>query len=312
MNGKKLEMTNSLFLFAVVLWLLPAYGEAATFTVDCDAKGKIQEKLELAKPGDTVLVSGTCSENVAIPSEVVRITLDGQGKTVIKAPGTTADAIFIRGKDIMVKGFTLTGGRDGIHLSGAAAGASAIIDGNTIQHTGRYGIHLDSGSVGRIANNRIENVANAGIDVTENSYARIGFLIPSAPKPGPNTIRNNGSYGITVSRASSAWIANNIIADNKGAGVVVNRNSQADVVGNNINGNGGDGITASQNSGVNLRSEGTLLPQRPNQTDPATKNAGFGVKCSIGGYVEGPLGTLTGTQGAREFDNSCIDRLILP
>src|SRR6266705_2575719 len=133
MNGKKLEMTNSLFLFAVVLWLLPAYGEAATFTVDCDAKGKIQEKLELAKPGDTVLVSGTCSENVTIPSEVVRITLDGQGKTVIKAPGTTADAIFIRGKDIMVKGFTLTGGRDGIHLSGAAAGASAIIDGKLLR-----------------------------------------------------------------------------------------------------------------------------------------------------------------------------------
>src|SRR6266849_2076342 len=189
MNGKDV-MDNKLFLFAIVLWLVPAFGETATLTVDCDAKGKIQEKIDLARPGDMVLVSGTCSENVAIPSEAVRITLDGQGKTVIKAPGTTADAIFIRGKDIMVKGFTLTGGRDGIHLSGAAAGASAIIDGNTIQHTGRYGIHLDSGSVGRIANNRIENVASAGIDITENSYARIGLLIPSAPKPGPNTIRH--------------------------------------------------------------------------------------------------------------------------
>jgi Right handed beta helix region len=312
MNGAKPDRDNSLLLLGVVLCLVPTYGETATFTVDCDAKGKIQEKIELVKPGDTVLVSGTCSENVSIPSEVVRITLDGQGKTVIKAPGTTADAMFIRGKDITIKGFALTGGRDGIHLSGAAAGASAIIDGNTIQHTGRYGIHLDSGSVGRIANNRIENVASAGIDVTESSYARIGFLIPSAPKPGPNTIRNNGGHGIAVSRASSAWIANNAITDNKGGGVFVNRHSQADVVGNTISSNGGDGITASQNSGVNLRSEGTLLPQRPNQTDPATKNAGFGVKCSIGGYVEGPLGTLAGTQGTKEFDSSCIDRLILP
>jgi hypothetical protein len=115
-----------------------------------------------------------------------------------------------------------------------------------------------------------------------------------------------------VSRASSAWIANNTIADNKGGGVFVNRNSQADIVNNTNNGNGGDGITASQNSGVNLRSEGTPLREGPNQTDPTTKNAGFGVKCSIGGYVEGPLGTLTGTQGAKEFDNSCIDRLSLP
>ncbi len=312
MSERKLEMNNGRFLFAVVLWFVPAYGETVTLTVDCDAKGKIQEKIELARPGDTVLVSGTCSENVSIPSEIVRITLDGQGRTVIKAPGTTADAIFIRGKDITIKGFTLTGGRDGIHLSGAAAGASAIIDGNTIQQTARYGIHLDSGSVGRIANNRIENVANAGIDVTESSYARIGFLIPSAPKPGPNVIRNNGGYGIAVSRASSAWIANNTITDNKGGGVFVNRNSQADIVGNTINGNGGDGVTASQNSGINLRSEGTLLPQRPNHTDPTARNARFGVKCLIGGYVEGPLGTLVGGQGTKEFDNSCIDRLILP
>jgi parallel beta-helix repeat protein len=312
MKGKAHGMNKNLFLFAVVLWLVPLLGEAAPLTVDCNAGEKIQPKIALAKPGDTVLVSGTCSENIAIPSEVVRITLDGQGKAVIQAPGTTADAIFIRGKDITIKGFTLTGGRDGIHLSGAAAGASAIIDGNAIQRTGRYGIHLDSSSVGRIANNRIENIPNAGIDITENSYARIGFVIPSAPKPGPNTIRNSGNHGIAVSRASSAWIANNTIADNKGGGVFVNRNSQADIVNNTINGNGGDGITASQNSGVNLRSEGTPLREGPNQTDPTTKNAGFGVKCSIGGYVEGPLGTLTGTQGAKEFDNSCIDRLSLP
>jgi parallel beta-helix repeat protein len=258
-----------------------------------------------------VLVSGTCSENIAIPSEVVRITLDGRGKAAIQAPGTTADAIFIRGKDITIKGFTLTGGRDGIHLSGAAAGASAIIDGNTIQRTGRYGIHMDGGSVARIVNNRIENIPNVGIDITENSHARIGFLLPSRPEPAPNTIRSNGSHGIAVSRASSAWIVNNIISDNKGSGVFVNRNSQADVVGNTINRNDGDGITASHNSGVNLRSEGTPLRQGPNQTDPIAKNAGFGIKCSIGSYADGPLGTLTGTQGATEFDNSCVNRLSL-
>lgn len=256
-------------------------------------------------------MSGTCSENVSIPSEIVRITLDGQGKAVIQAPGNTADVIFIRGKDITVKGFTLTGGRDGIHLSGAAASASATIDGNTIQRTARYGIHVDSGSVARIVNNRIENIPNVAIDITENSHARIGFLLPSLPEPGPNVIRNSGSHGIAVSRASSAWIANNTIANNKGSGVFVNRNSQADVLGNIINANGGDGISISHNSGVNLRSEGTPLRQGPNQTDRTAKNAGFGIKCSIGGYAEGPLGTLTGTQGATEFDNSCVNRLSL-
>jgi hypothetical protein len=77
---------------------------------------------------------------------------------------------------------------------------------------------------------------------------------------------------------------------------------------------GGDGITASHNSAVNLRSEGTPLRESPNQTDPTAKNADFGIKCSIGGYAEGPLGTLTGTHGAKEFDNSCVDldRVTLP
>ena len=39
------------------------------------------------QPGDTVLVSGTCKEHVNIAPEIVRITLDGQKKTTIRAPG---------------------------------------------------------------------------------------------------------------------------------------------------------------------------------------------------------------------------------
>ena len=48
-----------------------------THTVDCNAGEKIQDKIAIAQPGDTILVSGACSENVAILSETVRITLDG-------------------------------------------------------------------------------------------------------------------------------------------------------------------------------------------------------------------------------------------
>jgi hypothetical protein len=103
-------------------------------------------------------------------------------------------------------GFTLTAGRDGIHLSGAAAGASAIIDGNTIRRTGRQGIHLDQGSIGRIANNVIEDVPGEGIYVLESSNARIGFLIADL---GPNTIRNTGTHGIVLRGGSSAWIVGN-------------------------------------------------------------------------------------------------------
>ena len=280
---------------------------ATTHTVDCNAGEKIQDKVALAKPGDTILVSGACSENVAIFSEVVRITLDGQGKTVIQAP-SKGDGFFIRGREITVKGFTITGGRDGIHLSGVAAGASANIVGNTIRKTGRHGIHLDHSSVGRIASNTIEDAHASGIDVAEGSVARIGYTLRPQGH-GPNTIRNSGEHGITVNRGSSARIVGNTIENNKGSGILVTRNSQADIFGNLISGNKGNGITASHNAGINLENEDQLFNLGPNRTDPAAKNAGAGLSGSVGGYADGPLGTLDGIRGTKEMDGTCIDRL---
>ena len=280
---------------------------ATTHTVDCNAGEKIQDKLALVKPGDTIQVSGTCSENVSVLSEVVRVTLDGQGKTVIQAPAK-GDGIIIRGREITVKGFTITGGRDGIHLSGVAAGASANIVGNTIRKTGRHGIHLDHSSVGRIAGNMIEDVHAIGIDVAEGSVVRIGYLLRPLG-PGPNTIRNAGEHGILVARGSSARIVGNTIENNKGSGVVVTRNSQADIFGNSISGNGGNGITASHNAGINLDNEEQVFNLGPNQTNPAAKNAGAGLSGSVGGYADGPLGTLDGVRGAKEMDGTCVDRV---
>ena len=299
-----------LVVIATSCCLLSGPGLAATHNVNCDAGENIQEKISPAKPGDIILVTGVCEVGVGIAPEVVRITLDGQGKAVIRVSGARNDGIFVYGKDITVKGFTITGGRDGIHLSGQAAGASAIIDSNVIRDTGRFGIHIDKNSYATIVNNTIANVGSAGIDVTENSFARIGFRIPFSPTAAPNTIQNNGSHGIVVTRISGAWIAYNRISQNNGNGIYVNRNSQVDVVDNLINGHSGDGITASQNSGVNLRSEGTAFPQNPNKTEDGTPNAGFAVRCSTGGYFDGPIGSLFGSKGPKNFDASCVDQTV--
>jgi parallel beta-helix repeat protein len=279
----------------------------ATHTVNCDAGEKIQDKIAVARPGDTIVVSGTCRETTNVPSEVIRITLDGQGKAVIEAP-PKGDGFFIRGKDITVKGFTITGGRDGIHLSGAAAGASATIEGNVIRKTGRHGIHMDHSGVSRIAGNTIEDVPAFGIDVGESSVARIGYLLRPLGRAA-NTIRSAGQHGIAVTRGSSARIVGNTIENNGGSGVFVSRNSQADIFGNSISGNAKNGITASQNAGVNLGNEDNMFDLGPNQTDPASRNAGFGLSASVGGYVDGPIGSLDGVRGPKEIDATCVDRL---
>jgi parallel beta-helix repeat protein len=293
-----------------------AASEAATLTVDCGAGQKLQEKIAAARPGDEILVSGTCNESINIPAEVTRITVNGQGKATIQAPGLVPNTaptfpFFIRGKEITIKGFTLNGGFDGVHLSGAAAGASAIIDSNVIQGAQRFGIHLDSGSVGHIAGNRIENVGAAGIEVTEHSVARIGFLIPAFPRLAPNTIRNAGADGIMVSRGSSAWIVGNTISGNKGTGISISRSSQADILDNLIEGNGGDAIDARYGAAINFASEGTTRREGPNRSG-AEKNAGVGIRCSVGGYVAGPLGTLAGAKGVKVIEAGCVDNTLQP
>ncbi|HWI38356.1 MAG TPA: right-handed parallel beta-helix repeat-containing protein [Burkholderiales bacterium] len=308
---------RNLIIVAFVALTNASAGQAATLPVDCDAGEKLQDKVRAAKPGDEIMVSGTCNESIAIASEVTRITLNGQGKATIQAPAMVPKAaptfpFFIRGKEITIKGFTLNGGFDGVHLSGAAAGASAIIDNNIILGARRFGIHLDSGSVGHIANNRIENVGAAGIEVTEHSVARIGFLIPAFPQLGPNTIRNAGADGIVVSRGSSAWIVGNTISANKGSGVSVSRDSQADILGNLIAGNGADGITARYGAAINFSSEDTSRHEGPNSTGGGEKNAGVGIRCMVGGYVAGPLGTLAGVKGVKDIDATCIDKTLQP
>src|SRR5688572_8844999 len=257
-----------------------------THTVNCDAGEKIQDKIALARPGDTILCSGNCSENVAVSADVVLVTIDGQGKTTITAPAK-GDGFFVRGREITIKGFTITGGRDGIHLSGSASGASANVVNNTIRKTGRHGIHLDHTSVGRIAGNTIEEAKVCGIDVAEMSVARVGYLLRPMGH-GPNVVGNT-------------------VENNKGSGILVTRNSQADVFGNAISGNGGDGITTSHMAGVNTTNEDKLFDLGPNST--AAKNGGYGLSGSVGGYVDGPFGTLDGAKGAKKIDSNCIDRL---
>ena len=168
------------------------------------------------------------------------------------------------------------------------------------------------GSVAQIYDNVIERNDGGGIHITESSMARIGFFIPPQPQLQPNQIRMNGSYGIFVERGSSARIVGNLIELNNGAGVIVDRSSEADVAANTIGGNSGDAVLVTRNSGVNFSSEREGPTDGPNVTNPASRNSGVAVRCEIGGYVAGPLGTLSGQAGVKRFDGTCVDRVTTP
>ena len=301
---------RSLIVLPVFLWIFSSPGEAH-IQVDCSS-ATLQAAIDKAKSGATLLVSGTCKENVVIPEGVQKITLDGQGKATIKGRDPKKDTIFVRGRvDVTVKGFTITGGRDGIMVVG---GGTALVDGNTIENTGRFGVYVTQHSSARIVNNTIQDIQRGkgmGISVSGSSFVYVGFLgyLNLQDKAAsPNIIQNNGSFGIHVHRTSYARIAGNTISNNKSHAIHVGGVSHAQIGSNTINGNGGDGIFVVENSGVSLGADkGKKILNLPNTT--TVSNKGFGIRCLLGGSANGRLGTLNGTKGAKNFAEGCIDSL---
>jgi parallel beta-helix repeat protein len=293
-------------ILAGLLWLPLAIAEAATVKLACNEKNTMGNAIKKLKPGDTLLVTGTCNENLIIPEEIVRIVLDGQGKATISGPDTTTPTVIVNGRGITIKGFTVTGGRDGIVVS---RGGQAVIDRNTIQDTARIGLQVNQSSFAVIANNTIQNNRTNGISIGGSSYAIIGMVTGLDRTASPNTIQNNGQNGIAVQRSSNARITGNTIRNNKHNGVLVSRASQADITSSVIEGNGMSGIDVSQNSAVQLGADkGTGIFESPNTT--STGNEQVGIKCAVASSVDGRIGTLNGKNGAKDFDSSCVDSLI--
>ena len=297
------------------VFLISLAAEAATINVACPGQ-TIQAAVDSAAPGDTVAVTGTCSENVLVRNEKQRITISGSGASV-NGPNAASPTFNIRGKGIVLTGFTITGGRDGVQIN---RGSNAVVQGNIIQGTGRHGILVDQLAFGVITLNTIQNNLNgSGIVVSENSIARIGFNNDSDVSASPNTIQGNGRGGIVVSRTSSARIVGNNILSNTGGidvghGIQVIRLSQADIADNTINSNAGSAVYTAQNGGVNLGEDNpTTFFDDPNQT--TSINTGNGVRCDLGAYANGHLGStnqLNGTAGQLNINASCPGTLATP
>jgi parallel beta-helix repeat protein len=294
-----------MFLCAMLVsFSMAANSEAATHRLTCGEQRTISDALGHLKPGDTLVVSGTCNENVQIPEQVVNVTLDGQGTTTLNASNANSSTILVRGTGITIRNFaSITGGTSGLLVT---RGGIATIDSNVIQNTMGSGIVLNQNGSARIVNNTIQENAEAGIVISETSSARIGFLATDDTDASPNVLRNNKENGIVVTGSSNARIVGNTIIGNAGHGVLVNRVSHADVSSNTIDSNGGDGVFVFRNSGVNLGEDiGSGIFDSPNITN--ANNGGFGIRCAINSYGDGRIGTLNGATGAVSFAGNCVN-----
>ncbi len=302
--GKMSRVARGLVVYAFVRLLPSAEAEVAC---DKDPQGALQRAINAARPGDVILVTGTCEENLDIAETRHRITLDGGGKATINGTDPDAFTISVRGRGIVIKGFTITGGIDGIRVQ---QGGQAKIDGNRIERTGQFGVIVTEQSSAIIINNTIQYNPRIGVVVNGASFAHIGVdtIIGSKPVIGPNVINYNGQ-GVQIERASSARIATNDVSNNDRYGLRIDSGAQANISSNTINGNGADGVFVSRGCGANLgQPTGGGILMLPNST--TVNNHGFGVLCDVGGWVDGRLGSLNGDSGAESYSHGCINSLL--
>ena len=308
-----------LIALGAFLWLLPSVGLGqCNVSIGTTSYPSINDALNAAGPSTIINVSGTCNDIVTISANKNNIALNG-GKTAIitcqdPVPANvcaTQGNIMIFGKQILITGFEIKGGLDGIEV---LQGGSARIEANNIHDTERFGIAVAQDSFATILSNTINNngvnpdlPVRAGIAVSDNSSAYVGILTLADTVAQGNTIQNNPT-GVFVSHSSTARIIGNVISNNTDDGIMVMRASQADISDNTIDDNGQNGIFVSQGSGVNLGNDtGNTIFDIPN----SGTNGAKGLSCSIGGYVDGVVGTLRGIHGRYGFSKGCFNSVKL-
>ena len=275
--------------------------------VDCSTES-LQPVIFAAANNATITVTGTCNENIVVPPTKVGLIINGQGSATISGPNTTSvAAVQILGFNITLKGFTVTGGLDGVWI---VSGGMGRIDSCTVSGGARHGITIGSGE-GRIYGSTVSGNPVCGISVSEGAVGRIGYNNGWDTVAVANTIQDNQGPGICVSRSSTARIVGNTIKGNGGDGITIDRASQADVAGNTIDDNAQNGVRVLGNSGLNLgNATGSTMFDQPNSTNTGLKNGSAGIRCSLGGYVDGRRGTLKGAAGQIVIGSGCINTTV--
>ena len=247
-----------------------------------------------------VLIRGTCNESVLIDRSDVTIRGETGFGGGIAGPDPNIDTVTVTASRATLEGLTITGGRNGITVSGAAGltvrnatvqntgrtgiafvfGASGVIDSCTIQLNPRDGVVV-SAAQATVVNSAVSQNRN-GVLVLDGGSARIG--VDNRNAPGGNTISMNGSSGIVVSNGSAASIAMNQITGNgadpaaPGGGVLVISSAAVIAGGNTISGNVTQGVFA-RSASVVIGDPGLGLPTVNTITGNGTGSAGgvFGI-----------------------------------
>ena len=318
--------TRMFFSLLLVTLLVLAGSEAqaqypAVKKVNC-TKGQTITRALLGCDGIpmTIQLKGTCNENVEIVRDDVTLIADPSGGTLVPLDPNTS-TIAVRGARTVIDGLTVTGGRNGISVSGSGGatirnctvqntgrvgivfyhGGHGLVDNCTVQNNQYIGIFIEGGSA-TITNSTISSNTGTGIHLHMGGSAKIG--ITDSTQYAGNTISNNQSSGIFIAHGSTADIGGNTIQGNctdpnsplGQAGVFIH-NAGADLVGNNkITGNGGSGVSANAST-VHIGDPVRGLPTTGSFANVITGNAKGGISGFSGASLFIRDATIDGNTG---------------
>ena len=230
------KLVSNIFLFAaialIVCIFLAVPATAANLTVGSGGQFKtIQEAVDAAKPGDTVLVEpGTYTENV-----VVNKPLTITGNATVNAADSSKDVFLLASPGIHIDGLTITGGETGVDVAGVA---SCVLT-NITAHGNVFAVYLANTTNSDVSHN---NLANNGYGVYCD-YASSN-MIANNIATGETGGGGNASFsdGIYMYYSGSNTVSNNDLSANHVFGISLFYSSNNVITGNNISENDWYGV----------------------------------------------------------------------
>lgn len=237
----------------------------AIVAVDCGIGQTITDALTNASPGDTMQVTGLCFETVTITTD--RLTLDGQGSAIVDGgggfePGNFGEGVIniVGAQGVRITGLTVQNGPDGIN---GRRGAAFEVTNTTIQNHADEGLQVDENTTARLIDCTVQrNAANGVFAIRNSSITLIGNMAS----------RENGIVGMSIGTGSSATLSGTIdVSNNGGDGIGVGTNAVGVIT-------SGSSVSIDQNGRFGLfvvNSSNMLIGG--NSTVSATNNGASGI-----------------------------------
>lgn len=225
----------------------------------------------------TLLVSGTCRENVVIEG-MDRVTLQGNPTATIDG-GADPGSFTVRitdSRSIELTSLTITGGGMGVLCGGQSL---CRLAGLTVQNSLAFGIFVGIRSHADIADTVIRNSADIGMQLSGGASASTdglsvvgsategirlglgaGFLLMSG-----GSVSGNGGNGITVNTAGLVVLLGAAVTGNAGDGLALRLGSTARIGDSTVSANGGHQVRIGDLSSA--RFEGTSAVSGANFPD---------------------------------------------